>query len=94
MAPLEGFDWPAGSATRQVGPGIDLVGLPRGVPPGATAADIATSTGASFVARAVSPRGRFEVHIPGLTLPFPLEQGAGYVISVPGARVVTLPAAR
>jgi hypothetical protein len=92
---LAGSAWPASTLQRTLSPGLNLVSLPRGVPPGFDVGDLAERTHASFVAYnpGGGSRARTAVYVPGLTTGTPplLEAGRAYLLSVPGTLAVSLP---
>ncbi len=91
---LPGRGWPGTASTVVLRPRLVLVGYPVGVPSGESAQTLGTRTGARFVARTrVDETGhaRFEVHVPGLTQPFPIRPGGGYLFSLESKVNAVLP---
>ncbi|MBI3891684.1 MAG: PKD domain-containing protein [Candidatus Wallbacteria bacterium] len=90
---LVGRDWPSTVLRMRLERGTNIIGVPAIVRAGLTANDLATLTGSTVVSR-IGPSGRFEVYLPGGQAPdFTLDRGSAYLVSVPAARSVTLPAA-
>ena len=91
---LPGRAWPGTASTVILRPRLVMVGYPVGVPSGESAQTLGTRTGARFVARTrVDETGhaRFEVHVPGLTQPFPIRPGGGYLFSLESKVNAVLP---
>ncbi|MBI4866155.1 MAG: pre-peptidase C-terminal domain-containing protein [Candidatus Wallbacteria bacterium] len=94
---LRGSPWAPALLFRQLSKGLNLVALPLGVPPGFDSAQLlGRAPGASFLAE-LNPQdsgvSRFDVFVPGLSLPVPILDGKGYVLSVPAGGDLLLPAA-
>ncbi|MBI3890886.1 MAG: hypothetical protein HY303_05090 [Candidatus Wallbacteria bacterium] len=92
IATLSGTAWEANRRTFMLERGVNLVACPSPVPAVLTGEQLRVLTGSSFVGR-VDETGRFELYVPGLTADFGrLEAGRGYILSVPTAREVPVPA--
>jgi hypothetical protein len=84
------------SQVATLAPGLNLVSYPRGVPATETAQTLAGRTGSPYVVKTVrhaDGRGAFHVYLQGISTPFGLAGGGGYLVSVPGSapRTVVLP---
>jgi M6 family metalloprotease-like protein len=91
---LPGRGWPGTSTAVILRPRLVLVGYPTGVPAGESAQNLSGRTGARFVARTrvdATGHARFEVHVPGLTQPFPIRPGDGYLFSLESKTNAVLP---
>ncbi|MBI4872576.1 MAG: M36 family metallopeptidase [Candidatus Riflebacteria bacterium] len=80
---LKGNPWPAGSRTRRLWAGPNLLGTVGTLGPQATCDTLSQLTGSSVVVRTragTSGRGCFETWLPG-GAPWPLEAGKGYTSS-------------
>ncbi|MBI2943725.1 MAG: hypothetical protein HYY25_05955, partial [Candidatus Wallbacteria bacterium] len=88
---LVGRDWPSTSLRLRLEQGTNLIGIPAIARSTLKASDLVGLTGATHVVRN-GPSGRFEIFLPQLTADFTLQRGAAYLLSVPAAKTVTLPA--
>ncbi|MBI4867049.1 MAG: hypothetical protein HY816_08870 [Candidatus Wallbacteria bacterium] len=90
---ISGRPWPPAMLSVSVPAGHSAIAFPRGVPAGQSASDLAGLASSPKVSRVepVGGRGRLVPHLPGLTSPYLLQSGKGYVVSVPSARTLSLP---
>jgi hypothetical protein len=86
----EGPEWPAGKRVRALSAGLNLMSCPPMLPETADAELLRALTAATFVAQ-FEPGGKVQAYLPGLTPPFSLEAGRGYVVVVPAAITPTFP---
>ncbi|MBI3891185.1 MAG: hypothetical protein HY303_06605 [Candidatus Wallbacteria bacterium] len=92
-AAVAGIPWPSSALSLTLGPGVESIAYPRGVPSSETASELQARAAAYWVVRVVSSsgHGRFEAFVPGLSAPFALRDGAGYLLAVPASRSLTPP---
>ncbi|MBI4868721.1 MAG: PKD domain-containing protein [Candidatus Wallbacteria bacterium] len=88
---LVGRDWPSTSLRLRLERGANLIGIPAIARSTLRASDLVELTGAAHVVRS-GPSGGFEIFLPDVTTDFTLQRGAAYLLSVPAAKTVTLPA--
>ncbi|MBI4865385.1 MAG: putative Ig domain-containing protein [Candidatus Wallbacteria bacterium] len=95
---VPGLPWPDSPPprVRQLSPGLNLIGYPNTtLPTGFDAEALRRLAGARSVTRIVpstSGLGVSQVYLPNLSPSFQIESGSAYLLSVPAARSVTLPA--
>ncbi|MBI4867603.1 MAG: hypothetical protein HY816_11680 [Candidatus Wallbacteria bacterium] len=92
---FEGPSWSNVSRNVELGPGLNAIAYPLGVPAGERASNLVERTGAAFLLQLSSGdspgRGRFQPYIEGLSSDVILHPGRGYFLSVPVSRSLTLP---
>ena len=86
----EGPEWSAARRSRVLSRGLNLMSCPAMLPETADAELLRSLTGASFVA-GFEPGGRVVPYLRGLTPPFPLDAGRGYLLVVPQPITPTFP---
>ena len=92
---FRGSPWPASQLYRLLPRGASYVGLPQGTPPGLRADELLQrSQGATSAGRLVTDGvggAHFELYLPGVTAPFDLLPGRGYLLNLPAGGDVILP---
>jgi PKD repeat protein len=95
---LGGTAWLGAHTSVDLVAGLNAVTYPLGVPLGEMASHLRSRTNCSFAVRIAPPDApglrRFRSFIPDIGADFPLQSGEGYLISVPSAGPVVLPATR
>lgn len=95
-----GRPWPDSARSRRLHAGVNLIAFPRGAPAGFDLADLGLVAATRVVARfdrapedtSEAPR-RFRLFSPAFADdPEPVENGKGYIVVVPAARDLTVPA--
>ncbi|MBI4872802.1 MAG: PKD domain-containing protein [Candidatus Riflebacteria bacterium] len=92
---LEGVPWPRQAADRPLSAGVNLIGLPCGVPNGYSVQELSQAVGGAAFVAMIEPgqtqRGLFDCYLPNLTTARPVSATRGYLVVSPDSRTASLP---
>lgn len=86
---LRGTPWGKEACTVRLAQGLNLVGMPRGIPSGYSLSQLATALGANALCR-TDEEGRLSAFVPGLTADEMIDEREGFLVNSSVARTVSL----